>query len=296
MELKGIFKDYKDTRDNIKHRGLYNFMMIVVYILSQIFLVGPILVIADNYNISSILAMLFSTVITILVFVVYSVLFGKHSLKNLGFSKINILKNYGFGVIFGFLAFTFCMLIGIILGLQTTRLTGNASSYLIMYLIGFVIQGMSEEVMLRGVIFPEISSKYGIVSGIIGNSVIFALLHGANPNFTFISFSFLNLIMFGIFASLTYYYTENLWLIGAFHSIWNFAQGNIYGVNVSGMNLSEVSILKTEFLKLPLITGGEFGTEGGLLGFVSLLLCIFVVYKLKNSFAKMNNLEVNYEN
>lgn len=295
MKLKGIFKGYKETRDKIKHRAFYMIGLFAVYIILQVLLSILAYKISTKFNIPITILMLYFTAVTIMLFVGYSKIVGNHSFENLGFKPKIISKNYIYGLVFGFLAYSFTMVIGIIFGLQSTELNSKISPLLIIYFIGFVIQGMSEEVMLRGVIFPEMASKLGIPVAIIGNSLIFALLHGANPNFSLFSMAFVNLVMFGIFASLTYYYTENLWLIGAFHSIWNFAQGNIFGVRVSGLDI-DISIFKTMFLKSPILTGGEFGTEGGVLGFISLVLCICFVYIYRNKFSKMNNLEVNYEN
>lgn len=295
MELKGIFLNYKETRDKIKHRAFYIIGIFVVYIILEGLLSIPVYEISTEFNIPITVLMLYFTVLPILVFVGYSRIVGNHSLENLGFKSKNVSKNYIYGLFFGFLAYSFTMVIGIVLGLQTTELNYKISPMLIIYFIGFVIQGMSEEVVLRGVIFPEMASKFGVPVAIIGNSVIFGILHGANPNFSFFSMAFVNLIMFGVFASLTYYYTENLWLIGAFHSIWNFSQGNLFGVRVSGLDI-DVSLFKTTFLKSPTLTGGDFGTEGGVLGFVSLILCILFVYMYRNKFSKMNDLEVNHEN
>ena len=93
--------------------------------------------------------------------------------------------------------------------------------------------------------------------------------------------AFLNLILFGVFAALLLVKCENIWIVGAFHSIWNFVQGDLYGIQVSGMAVSN-SIFTSEMVSgREIINGGSFGMEGGIAVTAVLLAGIsYIVYSL----------------
>jgi membrane protease YdiL (CAAX protease family) len=139
---------------------------------------------------------------------------------------------------------------------------GNSLGLLFAFFIGFLLQGMSEEVMLRGYFMVSVASRAPMLVAILANSLIFALLHLMNNGVT--SLSMVNLTLFGVFASVYTLKSSSLWGICAIHSIWNFAQGNIFGIAVSGQRIdaSVFSFSPTE--SGALINGGSFGLEGGL--------------------------------
>ena len=63
----------------------------------------------------------------------------------------------------------------------------------------------------------------------------------------------------------------------AYHLSWNLFQGPVYGLPVSGVRFG--GLFSVTDLHAPLLTGGTFGFEGGLLATVVLLLA-FPVYWL----------------
>ena len=94
------------------------------------------------------------------------------------------------------------------------------------------------------------------------NSAAFAALHLFNPGIA--PLAIINLTLFGVFASVCFIKTENIWMVGAIHSVWNLAQGNIYGIKVSGMETSCSLFASTAAEGRGLFHGGAFGLEGGL--------------------------------
>ena len=85
---------------------------------------------------------------------------------------------------------------------------------------------------------------------------------------------------FGIFAALLLVKCENIWVVGAFHSLWNFAQGNIYGIQVSGNSLQPAILNSSNVKGHGLINGAGFGLEGGL--GVTLVLGLGIAYLVYN--------------
>ena len=132
----------------------------------------------------------------------------------------------------------------------------------VMFLLGYMIQGMAEEVLCRGYFLVSVSRRYPLAVGIAANAVFFAALHLLNDGISVLAF--INLVLFGIFASVYFVKRGNIWGVGALHSIWNLVQGNVYGIRVSGMQ-SNCTILSSEMVAgRELINGGDFGLEGGL--------------------------------
>jgi membrane protease YdiL (CAAX protease family) len=147
------------------------------------------------------------------------------------------------------------------LKLKDEFLSGGAG-IIIIYFFGFFFQGMYEEVIFRGYFMTEIAAKKTIPLAIITNSVIFAVFHGMNPGVSVLAI--INLVLFGVFASIFFLKSDSIWGICAIHSIWNFVQGNFYGIKVSGIDGIN-SVFRFESVSgKELINGGNFGLEGGL--------------------------------
>lgn len=208
--------------------------------------------------------MLFSNVGIILVVLLFCKLIQKRKVTTVGFQKPDMWKEYLCGIGAGFLIFSVAVLICVITG--SLKLQGLSPSFsvgiFILFLLGYLVQGMAEEVLCRGYFLVSVSRRYPLAVGIVANSVLFAALHLLNNGITVLAF--INLVLFGVFASVYFIKRGNIWGVGALHSIWNLAQGNIYGIRVSGIQTS-CSVLSSEMVAgRELINGGDFGLEGGL--------------------------------
>ncbi|WP_339319171.1 type II CAAX endopeptidase family protein [Paenibacillus sp. FSL R10-2734] len=211
-------------------------------------------------------------------------LLSKRNVVRLGFTKANWLQNYGIGTIVGILMITLVFAVNFVTGAisVTYVFSSTMSLQIFLMLIMFLFQGMSEEVLFRGYLLPELSAQIGKVPGIILSSVIFTVLHGMNPGITFLSL--LNLFIFSVLVSIVFYRTGNLWVVGAIHTMWNFFQGVIYGTQVSG-NMTQSILMSHPVSHLNIINGGDFGFEGGLGTTVIYLItiAIFVLYPGKKN-------------
>ena len=145
----------------------------------------------------------------------------------------------------------------------------------ILYCGAWIIQGMEEEVVCRGFLMTTLARRYSIPLAVIVNSVFFAAMHLLNPGIGILPF--INLTLFGIFASLLFIKTNNIWVCSAVHSVWNLVQGNFYGISVSG-NDQLSSFFRTTFVDgKELWNGGAFGLEGGLCVTIVLVLgCVII--------------------
>ena len=149
--------------------------------------------------------------------------------------------------------------------------------------MGFVIQGMSEEVLVRGFFMVSLGNRCHTAIAVGISSVAFALLHLANPGISLLAL--LNLTLFGVFMAVYVLRTDDLWGACAIHSAWNFAQGNLVGIRVSGMAQLPTLAIMNPVGEQSLFHGGAFGLEGGLIVTVvtlaAIVLTLFLPKKAK---------------
>lgn len=218
------------------------------------------------------IGMLFSNIAIILVVLLFCKLIQKRKMTTLGFTKKNMWKEYGIGLIVGFVIFSVAVLLCVVTG--TLKITGFSDTFVIgtfiLFGLGFMIQGMAEEVLCRSYLMVSIARRYPVWLAVILNALFFAVLHLGNAGISVLAF--INLTLFGIFASVYFIKRGSIWGIGAIHSIWNFVQGNFYGIKVSGMDVSCTVLESVSVEGGDLINGGAFGMEGGLAVTVVLLV------------------------
>jgi membrane protease YdiL (CAAX protease family) len=206
----------------------------------------------------------------------------KRPLSNMGLTPFKKhWKEFIAGLLFGIVSITLVFLALI--------LTGNAiveswsptfSINLLTYLVLFIFVGLAEEIFGRGYIMATLRQTRKLPVVIIVSSIIFALLHGANPGIG--PLPLINLTIFGIMLAYIYIKSGNIWMCIGFHISWNYFQGNIFGFKVSGTNPR--GLLTTYYESNNLLNGGDFGPEGGL--FVTVILILgfaFIRYYYRNS-------------
>lgn len=203
----------------------------------------------------------------------------KRSIRTLGFFKghvwLEILKGWGLGTLLLLLSFGAIYLAG---GLIFVRFDFSIGSLLfILTLIPlWFIQGGTEELLTRGWLLPILANKTNLAFALALSSSLFGLMHLANSNVTLLSI--LSLILSGVMMALYMLKTDNIWGVAGLHGAWNFTQGNIVGVAVSGQEAGasllhfEVNTGASDWL-----SGGAFGIEGSLLTCLVLLAAIVVL-------------------
>ena len=195
-------------------------------------------------------------------------IFEKRHLWTIGMERPQLLRKYLRGLLIGLLMFGATVAILAAFGAVTpeTNEAGAASSaglgISILLILGWIVQGAAEEALIRGFLFPVIGLRYGTMIAIVVSSLLFAALHLLNPNLAFIPL--LNLALFGVFAALFALYEGGLWGVFAIHSAWNWAQGNLFGFEVSGSAAGSTAIFDMMEVGPDWLTGGAFGPEGGL--------------------------------
>jgi membrane protease YdiL (CAAX protease family) len=160
---------------------------------------------------------------------------------------------------------------------QTSGLAQLVSGFLIV-LFFFLIAGAAEELMFRGFPFQALVHNLGGTPALGITAVIFGLAHLANPGAS--AFSTINTMVAGVWLGLAYLMTRSLWLATALHYSWNFAMVFIFGLPVSGFTmLTRLGWLRGNEGSPALVSGGNYGPEGGVAATVALLLSTVAIWK-----------------
>lgn len=153
----------------------------------------------------------------------------------------------------------------------------------------FLSVGVGEEIIFRGILFRWIDEKWGFVAAMIVSALLFGFMHIFLPGATVWS-SMAIAVEAGLLLGAAYKFSGTLWLPIGIHWAWNFTQGNIFGIEVSGNDAGE-SIFKSIMKGPDILTGGEFGAEASIITFVlglalSVWFIIKVVQQRKNHIAQ----------
>lgn len=131
----------------------------------------------------------------------------------------------------------------------------------------YVSVGVMEEVVSRGYVLQALEDDWGTAVAVLVSSVAFGLFHGSNPHVT--PLALFNLCIIGALLAYGYLVTRQLWLPIALHFSWNFFQGAVLGLPVSGMGRGD--LWSTQVEGPDWVTGGAFGPEGGVLVLVGVV-------------------------
>ena len=109
------------------------------------------------------------------------------------------------GTLIGFVFISIPVILFLLAGvvtLQIQKITVTAILGIVGSLVAFLIQGATEEIIVRGWLFPVLSVRSRIWVGIVVTSFLFGFLHLLNPGITILSIS--NIILVGVFAAFTF--------------------------------------------------------------------------------------------
>lgn len=203
----------------------------------------------------------------------------KRPIRTLGFFKghiwLNLLKGWGLGTLLLLVSFLGTYILG---GLEFVKVDFSQRSLLyILSLVPFwFIQGGTEELVTRGWLLQTVTNKLNLSWGIAISSSFFSILHLGNQGVT--ALSLISIVLVGVLLALYMLKTDNIWGVAALHGAWNFAQGNLVGVAVSGQNAGASLLHFQARSGVPdWLSGGAFGLEGNLVTCLVLLVGIVIL-------------------
>ncbi|MGW6422994.1 CPBP family intramembrane glutamic endopeptidase [Nocardia sp. NPDC055053] len=129
---------------------------------------------------------------------------------------------------------------------------------------------VAEEILFRGIVFRILEERTGTVVALVVSALLFGAAHLVNGDATLLG-TLSIAVTGGTLTAAAYVATRSLWLPIGLHFGWNFIQGGVFGVTVSGSGTASNGLLHTSLSGSSLLTGGAFGPEASLF---ALLVCL----------------------
>jgi uncharacterized protein len=168
-------------------------------------------------------------------------------------------------------ALLFSVTIGILAVAGVYRVAGsNGWQAMLAILPASILSGVLEEVLIRGIVFRILEQWLGSWIALGTSAAIFGVLHLVNPGATLLDAAAIG-IEAGVLLGAAFMLTRRLWLCIGIHIAWNFTQGGIFSVAVSGG--ASKGLLRSSMVGPDWLTGGAFGAEASV---VALGVCFAV--------------------
>ena len=194
----------------------------------------------------------------------------------------NWLKDFCLGILFGAGSIILAAIVAVIFGgltLNLNQMHGSSAIWLTLAssLFIFAVGAISEEALFRGYMFQTLSRANLAWLAIAITSVFFASAHLGNKDANYVST--LNTALAGIWFGIAYLKTRTLWFPIGLHLAWNWVQGAVLGIPVSGItNLTTAPIFQVSNFGTNQITGGNYGIEGGIACTVALIISALAIW------------------
>lgn len=262
-----------------------NLSPFVRLLISLVFTVGALLILANVIRLSldalppsswlnqfeGLIYAVPLNVVMVIAYYYYVVKIEKRDVSELGVS--GAVQEFGAGFIIG--AGLMAVAVGILKMLGHFHVTGfNSVAILSIPFFSMLARSLGEELIFRAIIFRITEEGLGTWIALLISSAFFGLAHLGNPAATWISTLAISLEA-GVLLGAAYMLTRRLWMAWGLHFAWNFVQGPIFGIEVSGT--SQTGLFISEMTGPELITGGAFGVEASV---IALALCLSVAVSL----------------
>jgi membrane protease YdiL (CAAX protease family) len=175
------------------------------------------------------------------------------------------LKPLAYGLVGGFALFSLIVAVAAALGVYQIAGPGDFSGLPKALIASAIFPAISEEIVFRGVLFRWLEEFGGSWAAIILTSAFFGAGHLMNPSASPVA-AFGIAVEAGVMLGAAYMLTRSLWLPMGLHAAWNFTQGEIYDIPVSGTPVH--GIVDARLCCNPLLTGNGFGLEASLIAMI----------------------------
>jgi len=210
--------------------------------------------------------MKFDLLAIVLLILVYELLIrrlGEHPRDD--YRDPHAVRNLLIGLAAGLAIFSLAVAIAAALGIYQVTGRGDLSRFLPALIASALFPAVNEELLFRGILFRWIEDFGGSWAALLVTSALFGCAHLLNPNaspIAAIGIAFEAGVMLGA----AYMLTRSLWLPMGLHAAWNFAQGEIYDIPVSGLPVH--GMVQARLSGPPLLTGDGFGLEASVIAMV----------------------------
>jgi|KBSMisStaDraftv2_1062788.scaffolds.fasta_scaffold87042_2 CAAX protease family protein len=188
---------------------------------------------------------------------------GEHPRDDL--SRKRALPDLGIGILIGFAIMALSVGAAAIADIYNITGGGDSSQLVHELVTSAIMPAFLEEILFRGILFRWLEEFAGSFVALVLTAAMFGASHLMNPNATPVA-AFGIAIEAGVLLGGAYMLTRSLWLPIGLHAAWNFTQGEIFDVPVSG--LDEHGLVQAKLSGPALLSGGGFGLEASLFAMV----------------------------
>ena len=205
-------------------------------------------------------------------------LYERRPFATVGFGREKAAAKCLVGFLFGFLMLAASVALMALVGGVTVEVGGSqphgvtAIGSSLVLLLCFVVQAGAEETAVRGWYLQVLGARYKPWIAVVVTSAVFMLMHvPAQP------IAILNLLLFGLFTAVYCLHEDSIWGVCGWHTAWNWAMMNFFGLRVSGQEPMGGSLFDLQATGSSLLSGGDYGPEASLcatLVFVTAILAV----------------------
>ncbi len=196
---------------------------------------------------------------------------------SIGFIRQHVVRDLSTGIAMGSAMMAMCVAVLTAAGwAEWLPVPRFSVGVLALAAVSMIANTATQEVLARGYVQQTFDFELGTRNSILLSACFFTLLHAGVIRAVLPA---MNLFAAGILLGVAYAGTGNLWLPIGIHFAWNFLQGPILGLLVTGQNVS-TSHPMLQVDGPAILTGGSFGIEGGLLALIVTVAGIAVVHAI----------------
>ena len=222
----------------------------------------------------------------------YWKLIEKKSLSEMGLTKH--FGNYFIGAIIGVLLLAVSVVAIILTGnIEYHGVFENADILVIVLLIGgFVVQGATEEILCRGVVFRSLKEKTSLAIAMDISTLMFIIPHLSSlfdGGVIYGVFGIINLLLISTIFSLLTIRFKSIWAACGLHSFWNAVLYSVLGLNLSGNDETVTAIFNMQSVGENIWNGGVYGIEASLITTVVLAFAAILIMVIDRKQVKEND-------
>ena len=205
----------------------------------------------------------------------------KKPLSEMGLTKH--FGNYFIGAITGVLLLAVSVVAIILTGnIEYHGVFENADILVIVLLIGgFVVQGATEEILCRGIVFHSLKEKTSFAVAMDVSALMFILPHLSAlfaSEVIYGVFGIINLLLISTIFSLLTIRFKSIWAACGLHSFWNAILYSVLGLNLSGNDETVTAIFNMQSVGENIWNGGVYGIEASIITTVVLTIATVLIW------------------
>lgn len=195
--------------------------------------------------------------------------------------EVRSVSSFGLGFAVGIATLAVAVIPALVAGGLRFQFNSIDTASLLGAFAVMAVAAAAEEALFRGYILQTLAREGYAWLAIALTAVFFGLGHARNPGASATSTAVT--VLAGIWFGVAYLRTRDLWFVSGMHLAWNWLQGSILGIEVSGLlSLSGTPLLKEVDLGPEWLTGGSYGIEGSLPALIAILISAIGIYFIRS--------------